>query len=66
MTSSPEFPQSNGEAERTVQTIKNLLTKAEDPHEALLAYRATPLENAQLSYAWEGDCVPLSPKFRLN
>ena len=25
--------------------MKNLLTKAEDPHEALLAYRATPLEN---------------------
>ena len=31
--------------QRTVKTIKNLLTKAEDPHEALLAYRATPLEN---------------------
>ena len=28
-----------------VQTMKNLLTKAKDPYEAMLAYRATPLEN---------------------
>lgn len=45
LTSCPKYPQSKGEVERTVQTIKNLLTKAEDPHKALLAYRATPLEN---------------------
>uniref|UniRef100_A0A3P9ISX4 Integrase catalytic domain-containing protein n=1 Tax=Oryzias latipes TaxID=8090 RepID=A0A3P9ISX4_ORYLA len=38
VTSSPRFPQSNGEPERAVQTVKRLLKKSSDP------YRAFPAE----------------------
>uniref|UniRef100_A0A674DKS6 Integrase catalytic domain-containing protein n=1 Tax=Salmo trutta TaxID=8032 RepID=A0A674DKS6_SALTR len=45
VTSTPKFLQSNGEAKGPVQTVKNLLKKADDPYLALLAYRSTPLQN---------------------
>ncbi|XP_046357686.1 uncharacterized protein K02A2.6-like [Haliotis rufescens] len=43
VTSSPLYARSNGEAERAVQSCKNILRKAEDPHLAMLVYRTTPL-----------------------
>ena len=42
VTSSPLYAQSNGQVERTVQTVKRLLKDTKDPNMALLTYRSTP------------------------
>nr|XP_034322535.1 uncharacterized protein K02A2.6-like [Crassostrea gigas] len=52
-TSSPRYPQSNGQAEICVQTVKNLLRKADesggDIYTSLMNYRASPIDGIGLS-----------------
>ena len=43
ITSSPHYPKSNGLAERSVRTVKSILSKSTDSYIGLLSYRATPL-----------------------
>ena len=54
-TSSPEYPRGNGRAERSVQTVKQLIRKDGlanfDFWSALLEYRTTPITGSHLSPA---------------
>ena len=45
ITISQYYSQSNGEAERVVETLKHLLNKGKDPYLAIPSYRSTPLQN---------------------
>ena len=55
VTSSPEYPQSNGKVENAVKTAKNLMKKSSstssDFHLALLDWRNTPTEGMKSSPA---------------
>ena len=49
ITSSPRYPKSNGQAERSIQTVKNIIKKTikngEDINMALLTLRTTPIDS---------------------
>ena len=55
VTSSPDYPQSNGLVERNIQTIKHLFKKAHDENKdaemALLEFRNTPITGLDQSPA---------------
>lgn len=55
ITTSPNYPQANGLAERTVQTAKGLIQKARDSNEelwmSLLEFRNTPMKGSKRSPA---------------
>ena len=51
ITSSPYYPQSNGQSDKIVQTVKRRLKHSESPFLALLTYRVTPLPWFNLSPA---------------
>ncbi len=78
-TSSPRFPQSNGQVERFVKTMKAMMSKSEDPYNNVWLYLATDQHLYpgaafhQQNSAWEGKSrttipqsnQPLIPKWPL-
>ena len=45
VTSSPGHPSGNGETERAVRTIKDILRSSNNPYISILNYHSTPLAN---------------------
>ena len=71
VTSSPRYPQSNGKAENSVQTVKNLMRNAKEdgknPQWALMMWRNTPSEGLNVSPAqrlFGRACRTLLPSLR--
>ena len=61
VTSSPQYPQSNGLAERNIQTVKQLFRKADfdgrDREQALLDFRSAPITGTK----WSPDRAAYGP-----
>ena len=55
ITSSPQFPQSNGQAEKSMQTIKNLLKNADDPFLVIVRLRCLGAISARPNSVWAED-----------
>lgn len=73
ITSSPFHQQSNGLAERNIQTVKNLLKKTErdnkDPYLVLLEYITTPIDSklpSPVELLYSRKIKGLLPIFALN
>lgn len=80
LTSSPKHPKSNGMIERTIQSVKKILTKAheenKDPYLALLEFRSCPrvdlpspsvmLMGRKIRTLLPGSKETLKPKFYCN
>jgi len=70
ITSFPKYPQSNGETERAVQTVKGLMKKKVNIKAALCAYRDTPLANgyspAELMFGRSLNSMGVMPNKGIN